>query len=117
MKLTDLDAKLMVYHEEDVPVDPGHPTGKQVTWSPAPNLGAAHGLIFLCPRCMAGNGGPVGTHSVITWFQGAVPDHAQPGPGRWAHAGNGLEDLTLAPSIQLIGGCEWHGFVKDGDAA
>lgn len=36
--------------------------------------------------------------------------------------GDSIDDLTLNPSINLDipgqeGGCRWHGFVKDGDAA
>lgn len=80
------------------------------------SLRRAHGLLFLCPRCFERNAGPIGTHSVICWFRGRVPDDAQPGPGRWDVAGTSLRDITLAPSIQLIGGCAWHGYVRDGTA-
>jgi hypothetical protein len=37
---------------------------------------------------------------------------------RWHATGTGLDDLTLAPSIEEQGGdCGWHGFVTKGDAA
>lgn len=86
-------------------------------------LAAADGVWFLCPQCFAQNGGPAGTHGVICWFVGRVPDDVQPGPGRWTPAGTGLADLTFVPgtppravSVQLSGGCYWHGHVADGAA-
>lgn len=87
-------------------------------------LAEADGILFLCPKCFAENGGRVGTHMVICWFEGKVPDDAVPGPGRWTPTGAGLDDLTFVPgqritavSVLLTGGCGWHGFVRDGDAA
>jgi hypothetical protein len=82
----------------------------------------ADGLFFLCPKCYATNGGDVGTHAVICWFEDKVPDDVTPGPGRWKPVGTGLDDLTFvvskqSNSVMLTGpGCAWHGFVKDGDA-
>ena len=81
----------------------------------------AHGISFLCPKCFAENNGPVGTHTVICWFEGKVPDDAEPGPGRWNPVGTGMDDLTFVPgrkshSVLLIGGCTWHGFVTNGSA-
>jgi hypothetical protein len=85
-------------------------------------LANAHGVSFLCPKCFATNNGPIGTHSVICWFEGKVPDDADPGPGRWNPVGTGLDDLTFVPgkkskSVALQGGCAWHGFVENGSAA
>lgn len=82
----------------------------------------AHGVWFLCPKCFAANGGPIGTHAVICWFAGrGVPDDETPLPGRWHPSGTGLDDLTFvgpgAASVQITKGCEWHGFVRDGGAA
>ncbi len=86
-------------------------------------LADADGVWFLCPQCYAQNGGRVGTHAVICWFVGRVPDDVQPGPGRWTPAGTGLADLTFVPgtppravSVQLSGGCYWHGHVANGAA-
>lgn len=84
----------------------------------------AHGVKFLCPKCYAANGGPRGTHSVICWSRSAgAPEDARPGPGRWKMDGAGLYDLTLnadppetARSVKLNGGCDWHGFVDNGEA-
>ena len=84
------------------------------------NLADADGIVFLCPKCFAANGGPIGTHSVICWFAGRVPDDLSPKPGRWVPSGTGLDDLTFvgpgAASVLLTHGCGWHGFVKDGKA-
>lgn len=82
------------------------------------SLTQADGVMFLCPVCYGANAGPVGTHSVLCWFRGKVPDHETPGPGRWDPSGCGIDDLTLSPSVHLQGsGCGWHGWVRNGDAA
>lgn len=96
------------------------------TFRRQPERAGAHGVKFLCPKCFAINGGPLGTHSIICWSRSAgAPENMQPGPGRWKMDGTSLADLTLngdakkgggARSIQLIGGCKWHGFVDDGYA-
>jgi hypothetical protein len=86
-------------------------------------LAEADGVWFLCPKCFAQNSGPVGTHVVICWFVGKVPDDVDPKPGRWTPTGTGLSDLTFVPSagrshsVLLTGGCKWHGFVSNGDAS
>jgi hypothetical protein len=87
----------------------------------AETVADAHGVMFLCPKCYAEHGGPVGTHRVICWFAGrGVPDSATPGPGRWEPGGVTLEDLSFvgpaAASVALSGGCGWHGFIRNGRA-
>lgn len=86
-----------------------------------PSLDVAQGIMFLCPKCFVTNNGPIGTHSVVCWFKGRVPDNLDPGPGRWNPIGTGIDDITFVPpgaiSVQLVGGCGWHGFVKNGDAS
>lgn len=79
-------------------------------------IGEAQGVMFLCPRCYRANA-EAGTHYVMVWFRGrGVPDTEVPGPGRWGASGGGYADLTLSPSIQLLGGgCDWHGFVQNGE--
>ena len=113
--LADLEAQFLCYEPKD-----GH-----IYHVPVPTFGAAQGVIFLCPKCFATNNGPIGTHKVICWSRSrGVPDSASPGPGRWVMAGTGLHDLTLnadppstGRSIALRGGCEWHGFITNGEAA
>ena len=85
----------------------------------------AQGVRFLCPACFAKNGGARGTHMVVCWSRSrGVPDDVDPKPGRWTLHGTGIDDLTLhgdpvghARSVQLHGGCGWHGFVDNGSAA
>lgn len=82
------------------------------------DLVSAEGVIFLCPKCHATNGGPVGTHSVICW-RPCVPQTEDPKPGRWEFEGTGLADLTLvagSSSVLLTGeGCHAHFFVRAGE--
>jgi hypothetical protein len=86
-------------------------------------IAEADGVWFLCPKCFVANGGPVGTHGVICWFVGKVPDDIDPKPGRWTPTGTGLHDLTFVPSagrsssVLLTGGCGWHGIVSAGVAS
>jgi hypothetical protein len=113
MRLSELKAGLLTRHEED---------GRTI-YRPTASLADADGIQFLCPKCFAQNSGPVRTHSCICWFVGKVPDTAEPGPGRWKPSGTGIEDLTFVPyegqprvSVQLIGGCGWHGNIVSGEA-
>lgn len=75
-------------------------------------LAEAQGIMFDCPKC--------GNHSVMVWFRDrGVPVEEVPGPGRWSVSGTIYADLSLSPSINLENpqhvGCEWHGFVTNGD--
>jgi hypothetical protein len=112
MKLTDLDAKFL---KLTVPEE-----GCSVYRTDA-LFAEADGIIFLCPKCFDTNNGEVGTHSVICWFTGKVPDDLSPKPGRWNPQGTSIDDLTFvgpgAVSVQLLGGCNWHGFVVNGSAS
>jgi hypothetical protein len=87
-----------------------------------PTLAYAQGLKFLCPLCFQKNKGTVGTHVVVIWFRNhGVPDDTRPLPGRWCVSGIDMNDLTITPSINLENatktGCQWHGFVTNGEAA
>ncbi len=86
-----------------------------------PTIEGADGISFLCPRCFTDNGGAVGTHTIICWFEGRVPDDLLPGPGRWQPQGSSLEDVSFVPtkrtsatSVKLMGGCNFHGHVIRG---
>ena len=86
-------------------------------WQHVKTLAAATCVWFLCPLCFQRNGGSRGTHSIRIDFVGrATPDehcmHNKQGqPVRWAVSGTGLADLVLSPSIQIEGGCNWHGYI------
>lgn len=87
------------------------------------SIADAQGVEFLCPKCFADNNGPVGTHMVMLWSRSrGVPDDATPGPGRWTLHGTSYADLTVhgdpvgnPRSVQLNGGCGWHGFITNGE--
>ena len=84
------------------------------------SLAEADGIRFLCPKCYASNGGRIGTHQVVCWFEGRVSDDVQPGPGRWKPQGDSFENLSFVSgrksnSVLLLGGCNWHGFVTNGE--
>ena len=85
------------------------------------SLDDAQGVAFLCPLCFAANSGDVGTHWCEVSFEnrGVLPDQGSHGkegkPTRWQVSGTGLTDLTTQPSIQLEGGCAWHGFITNGE--
>jgi len=104
--LRELDAEFLKHHED------GH--------TRVETLAEADGIYFLCPKCFRQLGSRVGCHGVICWFTGKVPNGLYPGPGRWNPSGTGMDDLTFVPpgafSVQLVGGCGWHGYVKNGSA-
>jgi hypothetical protein len=84
------------------------------------NIAEAQGICFICPGCFIKNGGPVGTHSIICWFNNrGVPPDKSPGPGRWNPSGTGYEDLTFvgpgATSVLELGGCGVHFLVENGE--
>lgn len=124
MRLIALEPEWLQWRKEAV--DPTawvdgvmHPSGWRITLPFANQLADAHGIKFLCPLCVGES-----HHSVICWFEGRVPDEAQPGPGRWTPQGTGFDDLTFVPgasikatSIALHGGCNWHGFITNGEAS
>jgi hypothetical protein len=134
MRLLDLDAEFIGGWHDD------RATGGHVGYRRlGDQLDGAQGICFQCPLCAAGK--PVveedgrrfvrGAHSVICWFRNPrgvapVPDDADPKPGRWwvSAKSTGIDDLTfehgeppIAKSVLLMGGCNWHGFIENGDAA
>lgn len=73
------------------------------------NIDDAHGIWFDCPICSKGGTQP--SHGILVWFaERDVPPHLRPEP-RWRVQGSSFDDLVLSPSILLIGGCGWHGFI------
>lgn len=91
------------------------------TFSPVATVAEADGITFLCPKCFTENSGSVGTHSVHVYFEGrGVPSalgvNGEGKTVRWrVKAGTTIDDLAIEPSIQLIGGCAWHGFIGHSD--
>lgn len=86
------------------------------------SIAEADGVRFGCPLCYDDRSRPGYGHQIICWFSHA-PLTTFPGPGRWSKSGTGYHDLTLGPkiggsqsSVQVEGGCRWHGMIQDGDA-
>lgn len=108
MKLTELEGHFLKIL---LPDPPGSPVRR---YAPTTEIAGADGLGFLCPKCFAKNGGPVGTHSMRCWAEHVSQDH-YPKPGRWPMTGTGLHDVTLSPSIQITGGCGAHFWIRGGE--
>lgn len=95
----------------------GFPTS---VFYPVEALADADRVQFLCPQCFSDNRGKVGTHRIAIDFIGrGTPDEAcirndEGVPVRWTVQGTCAEDLTLGPSILMLRGCHWHGFVEQG---
>lgn len=108
MKLIELEPQFLKLADPD-----GHVYRTDATFEDC------DGIWFLCPKCFQANGGTRGTHGVICW-KPHVPQTISPKPGRWAHTGTGFNDLSLvagSSSVLLTGGCQWHGFVTNGDVS
>lgn len=113
MKLSDLEPQFLRHERRD---------GSEF-FCFVETIAEAQGIEFLCPKCFAANGGPVGTHAVICWSRSrGIPDDVSPKPGRWRLDGTSLNDLSLnadppstARSVLLTGGCAWHGYITNGD--
>ena len=111
MRLAELEPQFIRYESGGI-IDPRNIS-----------LAEAQGLWFLCPLCFAQNHGNVGTHACEVTFEGrgVLPEqgsHNKEGkPTRWNVAGSTFADLTITPSIQLQGGCNWHGFITNGEAS
>lgn len=74
----------------------------------------ADGISFLCPLCYVANNGIVGTHSIIVLFTRCNPA-IMPTWHRWDMNGSKFDDLTISPSIRITVGCNWHGFIRNGE--
>lgn len=136
MKLSELQAYFVRHAVETADEHLGRnlPDGT-VQWGGFPTdvfhrvdaLAEAHGIVFLCPKSYAKNGGVAGTHGVRVYFEGSpVPSHIGTNNKgetvRWSVQGTGLGDLTLRPSILeqdegSVDPCGWHGYVTNGQAS
>jgi hypothetical protein len=124
MKLTDLDPQFLKCvkgiagegHGRTLPDGTTQWGGFEVDeYHHVDSLSEADLVSFLCPKCFEANKGPVGTHSVHVYFEGRnVPPSINNGV-RWPVSGTGYGDLTTTPSILLKGGCNWHGYITNGE--
>ena len=100
MKLSELDAVFLR-------------TIDRQSWREVQDIAEAQGVRFLCPKCFAENGGPVGTATrLFRWSESrGTPAAMRPGPGRWLLVGTGIDDLTLnadPPRTARCCGCQWR---------
>jgi hypothetical protein len=115
MRLLALDPQFIAYVQR-------HDEGVRRNFKvPVRTLPEADGISFRCPVC-AVDGKELSrfAHFVVCWFEGRVPDDAEPGPGRWNPRGHGYKDLSFVPgvkskSVQLLGGCNAHFHLTDGE--
>lgn len=126
MKLSLLKAHFTKYGERlvtpGITIDDITYTSGHMRWyDHVQTLPEADGLWFLCPQCYILNNGEVGTHWHAIGFRGRCPPncYSKGSNGedtRWDVSGTCLDDLVLTPSIQTVGGCGWHGWIKNGCA-
>ena len=98
MKLTELNPGWVGAGGEGISDKDGNPVPRRV----------GVGVAFDCP---------CGCDS-RAYIPFANPLDGGTGVGRaphWDRIGDTFETLTLKPSIQRVGGCEWHGFLTDGE--
>ncbi len=79
-----------------------------------PTAQGAQGIRFLCPKPSCG-------HMIIVWFAnplGTAPLNrarvAKDASIYWTREGDGIDNLSLIPSVWLVSGCGWHGHVQAG---
>lgn len=116
MKLSDLDGQL--YKRM--------PDGSLL---PVSAVDTADVLYFQCPKCAAGQprgrrddgrGYVEGVHFISVPFAAhdglpAMPTSPVQGGARWTVTGKTLADVSTQPSIAIVGGCAWHGYVTNGE--
>jgi hypothetical protein len=67
------------------------------------------GLGFNCP-CGCGDRCYVGFENPLDG-----KPYNDDGAPKWLRTGDTFDTLTLAPSIQRLSGCRWHGFIEAGN--
>ena len=123
MKLAELEPRFIVYRKETEAerFERGAATAGELIETRGIPFEKAQGLWFLCPLCFEKNKGPVGTHAVeVSFANRGVLEHQgshnkEGKPVRWNVSGTDFANLSLTPSVLLQGGCNWHGFVTNGE--
>jgi len=83
-------------------------------WTAAEADRKGQGIVFLCPKCK--------NHFLGVFFQNPIDGKAPfVGAGKtnennWSRTGDTFETISITPSIKVVGCCEWHGFVTNGEA-
>lgn len=98
IKLTELNPRFLGHGGEGVTSADGSPVPRR----------EGVGVMFDCP---CGCESPVFVYLQKPLDGGPPVETKAP---KWDRAGDTFEDLTLSPSLQRVGGCETHGWVKNG---
>ncbi len=113
-----IDGDPATWRERGEPTKPV--TGPRQYQIPVKDFAEAQGVMFKCPLCAQAKGQLPGVHMVqVTFSNRGVTDeqgcHNTDGkPTRWEAKGSNFSDLDCKPSVQLEGGCNWHGYVDHG---
>jgi len=85
-------------------------------WEHVDTIQEADGLMFSCPAChnKRNAAGIRMDHKVAVWIPGTDPGTA--GKARWHMTGSSYLDVTLTPSVRILGHCQWHGYITNGEA-
>jgi len=81
-------------------------------WTIAESDRQGQGLHFLCPKCR--------NHFLGVWFQNPLDGkspYIRAGAGSsswWTRTGDSFETLSITPSILVVAGCGWHGYITNG---
>ena len=130
MRLTELDPQFYRYERvvrkiEVVIGDPvswksGDPTKvvRRICHDsiPVQTIAEAQSIWFLCPKCVDGSHHMIECTIAGRGVDDAVGSHNKAGkPTRWSISGTDFSNLSLSPSILIEDGCNWHGFVTNGE--
>ena len=75
-------------------------------------LSEAQGIRFVCP---GNNGQRQNGYAICLPFRARGAPADENGGIQWDVTGSGMHDLTLSPSVNVVG--VWHGFIRNGEAA
>ena len=103
MKLTDLNAQFVRFLPDLVCA---HMHKREVVAT----LSEAQGVKFGCPD---NTGARQEGYAVCVPFRGRGAPEDENGGIQWNVSGTGLHDLTLSPSVNVVG--VWHGWVRNGE--
>lgn len=99
MKLVDLNPRWVFHGGEGISDKDGKPVPYR----------EKIGIAFDCP-C-----GKEDCSRVFLQFENPPDGEPKISDPAWKRIGESFENMTLSPSIQRIGGCQWHGFLTNGE--
>ena len=87
-------------------------TGPREYTIPVGSFAEAQGVWFDCPKGCDHRCEVSFEDRAVQPSQGTHKENGD--PVRWKASGDSFDTLTTTPSIQLICGCAWHGFITNG---